>query len=495
MGRYTAVEFFFIVTGYTAKQSVRVIQKPANPGKEAVRLTISKFSKLWPITTLSIVLLFLLDLLITPHSAMLCIKQIILLPFDIFYLPMSGLRDNFYNVPLWYLSALLLVLPLIYYCLIKYDDFISCILAPLVVVSVWGYYSMTYEALELWDKWNGVIFLGIFRALAGVCGGIVSYQICSWIVAKKIKSKLDFIKAFLLLIGVACTFSEQGCLFRCLNKRIFKKCGIFGFVLYATHWIVRTLLPFLLPDLGYYKLLPLYITVSLSFAFLIYTVFERYKKKRNFKWNVVLLLIVITIPGFIIRNITNFKTHTKILGLQEWAETGNDGLTLTWTNSGIEFEFYGTAVYVDMMAIGDDNESSEEVQALTGIFIDENSVHNIVNVVDSSMKRYVAVSGLKPGKHRIRILKLSEARDSRIFIKSMTVIGTGVKPTALKEKSIEFIGDSNIFFKTYSKTMHELEDGIRSGHPSYSAHQMYAVETIENIRKNVKYNKRKLQND
>ncbi len=126
-------------------------------------------------------------------------------------------------------------------------------------------------------------------------------------------------------------------------------------------------------------------------------------------------------------------------------------LWLALSGSGIEFNYRGTDLLVTIL--GDDNAASGVEQARIAIYIDDTRV--IDDMIVTPQKTYSIIeTGLAAGsslsdkdlantKHRIRIIKLTEAPMSVFGIKELLVNNdASLSPTADKALKLEFIGDS-----------------------------------------------------
>lgn len=130
------------------------------------------------------------------------------------------------------------------------------------------------------------------------------------------------------------------------------------------------------------------------------------------------------------------ESNVKLIG-----RTANDNgiLWLALSASGIEFTFTGTAASVTMVADSMVN-SGPDKQARFAVYIDGEKTLDAQ--LDAPEKTYDIFSADAAKKTTVKILKLSEAAESTMGIKSIDVTGTDVVPTAAKELKIEFIGDS-----------------------------------------------------
>ena len=121
------------------------------------------------------------------------------------------------------------------------------------------------------------------------------------------------------------------------------------------------------------------------------------------------------------------------------SELYGEEIDLKWTNTGIEFQFEGTEIWAEMSSACVEEISDE---ALVGIFVDDMAIVYQTVIVTGKSKQYLLASELSDEPHTVRISKLSEYRDSEVYIKSIGIKGSGMKKTSGKEKIILFVGDS-----------------------------------------------------
>ena len=133
----------------------------------------------------------------------------------------------------------------------------------------------------------------------------------------------------------------------------------------------------------------------------------------------------------------DYLNKTRILG-RFIPTTGGKGLFLSWTNSGFEFTFEGTAAYLKMMTVAGASGST-----LIGVFVDGEKTHsNCFGVDTNGLKTYPLIENLPEGKHTVKVLKLSEARYNTLVINQLGIMGKNIAPTHAKERIIEYLGDS-----------------------------------------------------
>ncbi len=112
---------------------------------------------------------------------------------------------------------------------------------------------------------------------------------------------------------------------------------------------------------------------------------------------------------------------------------------LALSASGVEFTFTGTSASFTL--VGDSMYSNSEKTPRFAVYI--NGERTVDDIVDSAEKTVTVFSSDEPAETTVKLLKLSEAQESTMGIKSINVNSVGgLAPTAEKALKIEFIGDS-----------------------------------------------------
>ena len=219
---YLAVEFFFIVSGYLMANSVAKKDgvAPARLGRECVLFIISKVRILF----LYYLIAWCISFIIVHCGYKVTLQRIIndalnaVWPF--FFINMTGL-DGFETVgAVWYISAMLIAMMFIYPLMRAKPDLFTCVIAPLLVIFIYGYLSKTFSGTVDPYKWISIlgfgIYGGILRALAGLSLGCICFGI-----AQQIKSLhlTKFTKTLLAIIEFVLYFSAVYALLWSSNSR------------------------------------------------------------------------------------------------------------------------------------------------------------------------------------------------------------------------------------------------------------------------------------
>ena len=89
---------------------------------------------------------------------------------------MSGLYTNGIDGVMWYLSAMLLAMAVLYPLLMRFRDMMSHIVCPLTALFIYGYLCREQGHPRDPSFWTGLFYKGFLRTMAGLCVGIVIYM-------------------------------------------------------------------------------------------------------------------------------------------------------------------------------------------------------------------------------------------------------------------------------------------------------------------------------
>lgn len=292
-GGYLAVDFFFVLTGYFSVR--RALSHPDASCRDAALWTVRKFAPIYAYAIPICAVHLLARGLLLGTGLRQALRSLAYGSYQIALLSASGLFDGSHNFVshLWYLSCLLMLLPLFYSLLIKKKDFFLYVLAPLSALFLYGYCAQAFGGLLISHEWSGLFLTGLIRAWAGLCAGAAAY-----LLARKLRALPPMTKLALRLLSAAqllCLFGgllymhaqEGGMLdFLCvflwialvgvvLSERasihpLFAPLGEcaplseLSLSLYLTHWTIPLLLRACTPDASV-PMLP-YLILSLLYA-------------------------------------------------------------------------------------------------------------------------------------------------------------------------------------------------------------------------------------
>lgn len=179
-GQY-AVEFFFLLTGAFAMKHLLSGNPKEDSMVYSLDYTLKKLKRIFPYACVGIVLCYAWYFVQADWSKGL--KDTLWgrwnILFELTFLPMSGVMDinlnNYLNSPLWYLSVVLLGLPLIMYMAIKLKDLYSHYLSWVLPLFMHAYLLQKYGTIAGWGTYTGSMYFGVIRGVADMMLGSFLY--------------------------------------------------------------------------------------------------------------------------------------------------------------------------------------------------------------------------------------------------------------------------------------------------------------------------------
>jgi len=171
LGGSLAVEFFFFVSGYLMMASIEKknsIGKPEFIGKETACYLSRKWLSVIPESLISWMIAFA----ITSAATALSIGDMAVLLIDSIWEPllvsMTGLGKIDMNVVVWYISAMLICMAVLYPLLRKHCDITIHLIIPLASLLIFGYLYKNYGHPRGPTNWLGLTYKGVLRAFAEI---------------------------------------------------------------------------------------------------------------------------------------------------------------------------------------------------------------------------------------------------------------------------------------------------------------------------------------
>lgn len=174
---------FFIVSGMLMVNSVyKSNSDVSQAGKNAFTYIVNKFKKIaleyW-------VALFLIIAVFFVFNDADIISVLRSFP-EIFCLNSAGVKTGEFNTTQWYLSAMLFSMLPLCYLLYRNKDMYIYVCAPILAFVSYGYlYNYETSPTPSQYAYNGIIYLGIIRAVTGICFGAIS-----WLISEKIRESI-----------------------------------------------------------------------------------------------------------------------------------------------------------------------------------------------------------------------------------------------------------------------------------------------------------------
>lgn len=297
-GNYS-VYFFFIVSGMLMANSISKKNISEKYGKASIDFVLKKYLSIsWPLIISIVLCLFTTVTIRLQQGKIQEISNVVdaflnAIP-ELFMVSRSGV-GGIYNVPVWYISAMLLCMLPLAYMLYRKNNFTLYVFSPLVALFVLGYMCQENKyGFFAQDKNYGLFMGGILRAMSGLCFGICAYTIYNKIrnlnpnkkmriflmVSEVLLYSLFFIELFkpssnqammsvslLLPIAVAITFSGKSYAQNLFKFKWMKCFAPLSLYLYLNHWVVRKICEAYFINKGIRLRVIFVLTVGLTIAF------------------------------------------------------------------------------------------------------------------------------------------------------------------------------------------------------------------------------------
>ena len=168
------VEFFFLLSGYFSVNHIgnRRTDFQENPEVRIFGYVKKKYFSFLPYSITFTILLYIYSFIKNSYSFTECIKRSFMLPFEAFLMRNTGI--NLYGIAgtLWYISAMLIVLPIVLFFVVKKKNIFKYYAAWIIPLFIYGYIIRQIGTIRTTD-W----VLSTLRAFAGLSlgGGIILY--------------------------------------------------------------------------------------------------------------------------------------------------------------------------------------------------------------------------------------------------------------------------------------------------------------------------------
>ncbi len=178
LGGSMAVEFFLFVSGYLLMASV---QKASGSvlGSQTLQFILHKIKGFLPEFVIAWGIGFAFVAAVNRwnlHQLWAAFRDDF---WELTLVKMSGLFTNGIDGAMWYLSAMLLAMAILYPLLVRFRDMMSHIGCPLLALFLYGYLCREYGHPRDPSLWTGLFYKGVLRTVAGLCVGVVIYMAVS----------------------------------------------------------------------------------------------------------------------------------------------------------------------------------------------------------------------------------------------------------------------------------------------------------------------------
>jgi len=181
---YIFVEFFYMLTGcFCAAHVDNGEIELKNAMRYAANYTLRKILRILPFAIIGVIICYIWRFIYVEPSYSEGIKLLLEAPFEFLLLNITGLSDVYLNAPMWYLSIMLLVLPVVMYGMIRFSDVFRNYLSWVLPVVFYGYLISTFGALDVWGN-SPIYLVSAIRATAGLSLGA-----CCYYIAEEIKNR------------------------------------------------------------------------------------------------------------------------------------------------------------------------------------------------------------------------------------------------------------------------------------------------------------------
>lgn len=322
-----AVQLFFAISGmlmvhsYFRSQNAQTANRQDGIGKNSMEFVLKKYKGLFQPILISVLIALGVYIFCKVHDAEKALTADDILTIivrdipEFFMIESSGIITLRVITPLWYISAMLIVMLPMYYMLFKNSDFFLYIFAPLAALLTYGFMFMntgsTLDPAFIGYGNNKFMIHGaLIRAIAGVSAGVCSYTIYVKIkdfVCNKRRRVLFTVLEILLYavvgygaflkteaqkqtaysamlmftIALAITFSEKSyvsCLFTHKSMRFMDSLSL---VIYLNHITAKNLIVELAPDMEFRQSLLWMAIVTVGICIVYYLLLYLFK----FMWN------------------------------------------------------------------------------------------------------------------------------------------------------------------------------------------------------------------
>ncbi len=303
------VEFFFLVSGYLlASAALKSKTDGKNMGKETFEFVWKKFKTFFPY----VVFTFILALILSTMLGNMTVKKYALSIWDLLLLRYMGFKGAGILHHLWYITAMLFSMFLIYPQIKKWKDNYFYFIAPICVIVLAGIINARFGDLKSPNEWIGFMYKGMPRAYMEMCLGTLLFPLAqkireidftrlgkvfitifevlgfllTVIICHTSGTSYDFILLLLLAISITLAFSEKTLELNLFNNKFFYHLEKMSLVLYFVHLPIRNFIRDYIRmhnlTIGYWYQLIFVLISTFILSYFIYGIIYYLRKKDYF---------------------------------------------------------------------------------------------------------------------------------------------------------------------------------------------------------------------
>ena len=290
-GGYLPVEFFFLVSGFLMAKSVKRIEdKQSFTPEETWKFLWRKIRVFLPYYIFAFALSFIIRSYMGDYSLYQILKNGLSSIWSFAFLTISGIKSYSVIGGIWYISAMLISMLIIYPFLRRYRKAYIFIATPIIAILILGYLSQTFGTLEQTTKTFNLVHPGLLRAMAEVSLGCLCFELCQILekyefklfgkifltvveifayalVLRSMLSRSDLGKygfSLLIVIGICIILSFSGkTLSTHISGSVYTWLGKYSMIIYLNHFRIKDLIAFFTQDWTYWQALSVYIPAVL----------------------------------------------------------------------------------------------------------------------------------------------------------------------------------------------------------------------------------------
>lgn len=96
---------------------------------------------------------------------------------ELMLLKSTGVTGGIFNLPMWYISAMIVSMAVLYPLILKYGELFKKIVCPLTAFFLLGYLRQKYGHFRAPEQWDGFVEKGMIRGFAELALGVYCYEI------------------------------------------------------------------------------------------------------------------------------------------------------------------------------------------------------------------------------------------------------------------------------------------------------------------------------